>query len=229
MMKSFAVLSAAALLAVPALGAERSWTPENFDDIQLSGPYDVVVRTGSAPSVRAEGPDDELERLEVRVRGDRLVIGREGRGWRDMFSDSDEVRLLVTVPQLSGAHVSGSGDMTINEMEGNHVALSISGSGDLKVAAIRADSTGARITGSGDMQLGGVCKDGSFAVTGSGDLDARDLACETLEARISGSGDVRGRATGSARAQISGSGDITVEGGARCETSVRGSGEVRCG
>lgn len=229
MFRSVAALSTAAMIALPAFAAERSWSPDTFDDIQLSGPYDVIVRTGSAPSVRAEGPDEELDRVDVGVRGDRLVIGRKGRGFLDMFSGSDEVRILVTVPELSGAHISGSGDMKVNALNGDHVALSVSGSGNLDVAALRSTSTGIRVTGSGDVSVGGTCSDASFVISGSGDIDASALSCTTMEARISGSGDIHARATDAAKAHISGSGDITVDGGARCESTVRGSGEVRCG
>ena len=46
---------------------QRSFDVGAFERISLAGSQNVVVRVGPAPSVRAEGDADALERLDIGV------------------------------------------------------------------------------------------------------------------------------------------------------------------
>ena len=73
---------------------ERNDPIGGFERIEVAGGYDVQVHTGGAPSVHAKGPEKDLERLVVEVKGDRLVIhSRE--------ADADLViSQLAAIPKL---------------------------------------------------------------------------------------------------------------------------------
>jgi hypothetical protein len=62
-------------------GGQRNYTVGGFDRVELAGHYDVRVTIGSAPSVRAEGDEAELERLEVSVHNGQLRIGSKRGSW----------------------------------------------------------------------------------------------------------------------------------------------------
>ena len=105
----------------PGPTAQRSFDVGGFDAVSLGGPYDVVVTVGPAPSVRAEGDADEIERMEVKVEDGDLHIGREKRrGW----SISWRRRTAAGRPSMSrrrarrAAAIGGSGDMRIDKVEG---------------------------------------------------------------------------------------------------------------
>src|SRR5206468_3317238 len=55
----------------------RNYQVGNFQQIEVAGPYDVDVRTGSGPTVSASGPEKLLGRTVVAVQGDKLVIHTE--------------------------------------------------------------------------------------------------------------------------------------------------------
>ena len=232
-----AILAGAAALAVtalsgPASAAERSWSPESFTGVRVGGAYNVIVDTGSGPAVRAEGDDESLEQMEVYVDDGVLVIQpRKKGGIRTLLSgwkNDDKVRVLVNTRRLDYAAVAGSGDLKVDRMEGDRVALKLAGSGDLGVGTIDSDRSEISIAGSGNVSAAGSCVSGAVKIAGSGDVTAPSFVCRDLTVKISGSGDVRARATGTADIRVSGSGDVTVTGGAECRKKVSGSGDVRC-
>src|SRR5690349_2528665 len=52
----------------------RNFQVGNFTEIKVAGPFDVDVKTGGQPSVSARGNQNLIDRLEVEVRGDTLVV-----------------------------------------------------------------------------------------------------------------------------------------------------------
>src|SRR4051794_29419655 len=123
MRKSIAAAVIAASTATSACGqahsedagpdTSRNYQVANFQQIEVAGPYDVEVRTGSKPSVSARGSQKLLERTIVEVKGDKLVIHPEKQnGWFHMgWGTNGKAHFVVTVPALTGATIAGSGDI----------------------------------------------------------------------------------------------------------------------
>jgi hypothetical protein len=224
-MRRSLVLLAASLLSAPALAAERNFPVGDFTEVTLSGSPDVEVVTGVAPSVVASGDPADLDRLDIRVEAGRLMIGTKPGSWS--WRSREGVGIRVGARALSGAAISGSGNMRVDRLRGD-VTGRISGSGSLALADVQATTLTLAISGSGDLQAAGRCTTGNFSVTGSGDLDASRLTCRTLTARVTGSGDLGAVATETADLAATGSGDIVVTGGARCTTRSTGSSNISC-
>ncbi|WP_181160022.1 head GIN domain-containing protein [Sandaracinobacter neustonicus] len=197
----------------------------DFSEIVLAGSTDVTVTTGGRASVVATGADADLDRMDIRVDGKRLLIGTKPGKWN--WSSRDGVKVRVSVPALNAATISGSGDIDVDRVNGPFAGR-ISGSGEMDLHTVNAPTLSLSISGSGDISAAGRCGTGSLSVTGSGDIDASRLTCETLTATTTGSGDIDARATGTADLRVTGSGDITVAGGARCTSKATGSGTTRC-
>ena len=208
---------------------ERDYQIGPFERIEVAGHYEVDVRTGSAASVHATGPEKELERLVVEVKGDRLLIhARKNRGLNFGFSSSEPTRIAVTVPKLSGAAIAGSGGIRVDRVASERFKGEIAGSGDLDVEAIEAGDVELSIAGSGNIRAAGKAKSARFNIAGSGDIEAERLVSETAEVSIAGSGNVAANATATADLTTMGSGDIALSGGAKCSVSKHGSGEIHC-
>lgn len=218
------------LVSTQACAAEaavsRRFDSSGFRRIDLRGADNVVVRVGRAFSVTATGPAAVVKTLTAEVRGDTLRLGHAGNGWNG--GRNGVATIMVTLPALTGASVSGSGDMTIAPFRASGFSGAVAGSGDLRLVRIEADSIDLSIAGSGDLIAVGRAQRASLSIAGSGDLDAGALESATLIASVAGSGDVIARASGSANTSIVGSGNITVRGTARCMVSKIGSGAVRC-
>jgi Putative auto-transporter adhesin, head GIN domain len=208
---------------------QREFQVAGFDRVSLGGSHNVIVTVGGAPSVRAEGDAETLERLEIRVEDGELHIGMKKGKWSvGWHRDRPPVTIRVTAPTLSGASIGGSGDMRIDKVEGGRFAASIGGSGDMDIASLKVDEARFSIAGSGGIRAKGSAGRSEISIAGSGDIDAAELESRTAKVSVVGSGDVRARATETADVSVMGSGDVTLAGPAKCTISKMGSGEVRC-
>ena len=210
--------------------ASRDFQVGSFEKVALRGSHDVIVTVGGAPSVRAEGDADAIDRLEISVEDGELRIGTERHsGWSfGGKRDRHKVVIHVTVPALAGASLAGSGDIRIDKVEGDRFAGSIAGSGDLDIAAVRVGRADFSIAGSGGITAKGAADSSNISIAGSGSIDAGGLVAKTAKVSVAGSGDVRANATETADVSVMGSGDVTMSGSARCKVSKMGSGNVSC-
>ncbi len=240
MRKSIALAAVAACTAVSGCSVHaedggatvsRNYKVGNFQKIEVAGPYDVQVRTGTNPSVSASGSEKLLERTAVEVKGDRLVIRPEhSGGWFHIgWSTSGKARFTITVPQLSGATIAGSGDISVDKVQGDRFEGTVAGSGGLDVAAMNVQTLKLAIAGSGSAKAAsGKAQSAVYDIAGSGDVDAGGVQTQQAKVSIAGSGSVKAHATATADVSIMGSGDVDVAGGAKCNVSKAGSGDVRC-
>lgn len=214
-------------------GTSRTFQAADFTGVELRGSDDVDVRTGAAFSVRAEGPSAELDKLKIVRIGDTLRIGRinhDGLSWDDFgHHDGQHVKIYVTLPRLAEASIAGSGDMTVDKVEGAKFAGSSAGSGNLVVGALAVDTADLSIAGSGDMTVKGSARQLGIDIAGSGSVDGSGLKAQGARVSIAGSGDARADVTGPATVSVMGSGDVDLGSGAKCTTSKMGSGDVHCG
>lgn len=238
MRKSLAAVIAASALAGCHAHAQENGGPTvsknfqvgNFQQIEVAGPYDVEVHTGGNPGVSAKGSQKLLERTVVEVKGDRLVIHPEHNGGFFHFGWSSHGKAVftVTVPQLSGATIAGSGDIHVDRVAGQKFEGTVAGSGGIDVGTLDVQSLKLSIAGSGGVKGAGKAQLAEYEIAGSGDVDARAVQTQQLKVSVAGSGGVKAHASGTADVSIMGSGDVDVTGGAKCNVSKQGSGDVRC-
>ena len=210
---------------------QRSYEVGAFQRIHVAGPYDVRVKTGGSPGVSASGSEKVMERLVVEVKGDRLLIHpRKERGvfnWN--WGRDGTATIEVTAPQLREAMIAGSGEITVDRVQGDRFEGSIAGSGDLRLDSLEVQALKLSIAGSGDLRArSGQARSAEYSIAGSGDIDASGVRSESAELSIAGSGSISGQATDTADVSIMGSGDVVLTGGAKCKVTKAGSGNVRC-
>jgi hypothetical protein len=209
----------------------RNYQVGNFNQVEVAGPYDVQVRTGSAPSVSAQGSQRTLDHLVVEVRGDRLVIHPEEHSGLFSFGwhRHGNAQVVVTVPQLQGATIAGSGGIHVDQVKGDRFEGEIAGSGGLGIANLDVQSLKLSIAGSGNAKAGsGRAQSVKYEIAGSGDIDARGVQADNADVSIAGSGNIFAQARATANVEIMGSGDVEVTGGAKCNVSKNWSGSARC-
>jgi hypothetical protein len=209
---------------------KRTYQLAGFDKVELAGSHDVIVTVGPAFSVSAEGDAKTLDRMEIVVEDGALQVRSKRRkgGWFNSDHGGRHVTVRVTMPSLAAASIEGSGDITVDKVEGASFAGSVAGSGDLDLSAMKVGDTAFSIAGSGGIRARGTSDSAAMSIAGSGDVDAAGLETKKVKVSIAGSGDVRTRAMETADISIMGSGDVTVDGPAKCKTSKMGSGDVHC-
>ena len=193
--------------------------------------HNDIASTGTNPGVSAQGSQRLLERTVVEVEGDKLSIHPENDHSFFHFGHSTHghAHFIVTVPQLSGATIAGSGGIRVDRVQGARFEGTVAGSGGLDVAAVDVQQLKLSIAGSGGMKAGtGKAQSAEYEIAGSGSLDAGGVQTQQVKVDIAGSGGVRAHSSGTAEVDIMGSGDVNISGGAKCSVSKMGSGNVSC-
>ena len=216
-------------------------TVTGFDKIESSIGADMDITVGAEFKVTLTGDDNIVELIETRVHGHTLEIDS-----RKNFSTRRDIKLTITLPNLSELSNGGSGTVVINKLSGDEFTLDISGSSDVTCEGTvrklmidvagsgKADFTGlscdrvnVELAGSGDITLAGTSKELEIEIPGSGNVDARELKCDDVTASINGSGNIDVWADQSLDGSVNGSGDIRYWGNATdISRDVNGSGRI---
>ena len=183
--------------AAPASERRLAWTGGDAIDIAL--PATVHFRGGEGNEIVLRGPPDIIAHIELQ--GDRLTLNCRWSTGRD---------LEITLPSqpFRRVNVSGSGKLSMENLDQPELALGISGSGTLRGQG-SVDQLSVVISGSGTGRLAGVAvKQLTAKISGSGNLEAAPK--DDADISISGSGNVRllSRPT-RLKSHIAGSGRIT--------------------
>ena len=218
------IAAAAVLFLQPASSLARGWTSVSvnnqlpvtgngqivtqsrpvgdFREIEARGASEVVVRVGPQPSLTITADSNIVPLISSEIRGRKLVLDARGS-----YRTRRSPRIVVTVPRLDAAALSGSGNVRVDGIAGSAVALAVNGSGNI-VASGRAGSL-------------------NVAVNGSGNADARAVPASSANVAIHGSGNATVATNGPLAGAISGSGNIRYVGRpSRISVARNGSGSV---
>jgi hypothetical protein len=212
---------------------QRAFAARDFNSVDLAGADDVRIVYGKNFAVSASGPAKALKRLDIRVEGGVLKLGRlkEENGWNLGWArDEKSATIAVTMPVIRSAVLSGAGDLDIKTATApDSFSARLSGSGNLTVDNVQARAVDLITTGAGDILARGTAEAMAARLSGAGSLDARGLQVKDADIRLSGAGDVHANVSGTARGVLTGVGSIDVEGPAKCAIARTGVGDVRCG
>jgi hypothetical protein len=201
---------------------------KDFTKVSFGVAGELNIKFGPEFKLVIEGPERVVEETITEVNGDRLVIKRDH--WKMDFHD-DRVTIDLTMPEIRGLGVSGSGKANIIDQikEADNLDLSVSGSGKIMTSDLKADRLDCGISGSGDIKLGGngSVDNGDISISGSGSFSGESVEIDHLEVSVSGSGDCYCRVGDSLEARVSGSGNVTYSGNPKVDARVSGSGHVR--
>lgn len=174
-----------------------------FTRIESNLGVDIDIKVGSPQKVTITFDDNLLDNIKTRVRGKTLEIDAKGS-----FSTEEDCKIEITVASLEEVDISGSGEITITNLDAKEFTFNMSGSGSLEAS--------------------GKVEQLFLELSGSGEIDTRDLIAQEVEVDISGSGNAVVYAVSSLDGDISGSGDIRyVNEPQHVSTRVTGSGTIR--
>ena len=250
MKKIFLIALAAVFCTFTTTIAQKKETRNvgEFSRLNFGVPGTLHLKQGSTQSVVLEGAPELLEKIETEISDGRLSIKARDE-WRRWNWGSEKITAYVTMKNIRGLSVSGSGNMTGDgTLRAGDLDLAVSGSGRMEVNVEASGEMEANVSGSGSMTFKGSCsdidgdvsgsgsmrltlgstKEASFRVAGSGNIQVSGSA-DTMKTSISGSGVVRGAdfQTRICRVQITGSGDVEVGVSEELDANITGSGGVR--
>ena len=217
------------IFSVSAIAQNRETRDvKDFDEVVMRISGKVYIKLGNKNEVILEGSEDLLDDIETEVRGKRLSIGQEGRGRWFRSRSTSRLNVYITIKELNGASVSGSGDIIGQSIfKSDDFKASISGSGDIELE-LDVKNVESRISGSGNIELSGSAEYARLGISGSGKYLAEEMKVDDYDITISGSGRSSIYVEENLDVRISGSGSVYYKGSPKgFNTSVAGSGKVR--
>jgi hypothetical protein len=213
----------------PLFAENEKRNVSTFSEIALRIEAKVYITQGSVQSVEITAKSSTLEELITEVKGRTLNIRFPNKMFFKGNFNPGKIEIHITVPEIDGLTVSGSGDIFAKEIKSRIIDLSVSGSGDIVIDDLKTHRVAAAISGSGNITIknGGVADELSVSISGSGDVDAIGFEASDVSIRISGSGDCSVTSNGNIKGRVSGSGDVNYKGNPSIDFSVAGSGRVK--
>ena len=174
--------------------------------LEANGSVLVDVRVGPAASLVVEADGNLLPLVRTDVRGDTLVVEMT-RGYRS----SNPVRVTYTVPRLGEVRHSGSGQLSVQGLNGGSLRVVQSGSGSTlltgRVASLDVTGSGSGSVDASTLQSAGA----NLSMNGSGRINVGEVRGDHATATLTGSGQLRaGGSVRSLTARSTGSGHLDL-------------------
>lgn len=226
----------APLSAVAEQLLSQSYAIENIRYIEVGHAAKIEVQQGDAESLRAEGTADELERVTVDVKGERLILGikNKKKGWFNWFGNNDdEIKFVVKVTELSGLQLSGAVHAKIGRLQGKSLELNTSGASHVRFEGLDYEQLSLELSGASHL-VTEVISLQTLRLSGSDASKIEvngDVKLEELDINLSGASKYSGRSLAAEQAKINASGASNIDIGAieSLEVEASGASNVRFG
>ena len=200
-----------------------------FSQISLRISANVHLQQGNTQSIEVKGKEDALQKLITEVNDRKLVIRFPSETFFNRWNPGP-IDIYVTVPQIDGLAISGSGSITSDgKIDSRILDLAISGSGDIKLGDLKAEKISSALSGSGNIHLSGSgnAAEMKIVISGSGNVKAIGFPVDNVEVKISGSGNCWVNSTKKLDVRLAGSGNVVYRGNPANDSSIAGSGKVK--
>jgi len=215
-------------IANPLLAKEEIRDLPPFTKIALKISGKVYLKQGDTQSVKIVANDETLEEIITEVKDRTLNIRFPNKNIFKNWNPG-KIEIYITVPGIDALNVSGSGDISAEEISSRILDLFVSGSGNIEIEKLASEQVSATVSGSGNVKIndGGVAKELKARISGSGNVDASGFEATNVDVQTSGSGSCSVISNGEIKARISGSGNVYYSGNPAIDSSIAGSGKVR--
>ena len=174
--------------------------------LSVNGPLEVIVRVGGVPHLEVDADANLLPLIRTEVTGDTLRVWVEGN-----VRSNNPMRVSYSTPRLSQVSASGSGRLSISDLNGGALMVNKSGSGSTELVG-RVSSLNVEQSGSGQLMAAALQSgDVNLNMNGSGSAQFGQIQGRALNVNLSGSGSLQAAGTVSwLNARVHGSGGVNL-------------------
>lgn len=183
---------------------------KDFDEVSIGGPYHVQIRQGNTYSVKVQGKERDINRMEISKRGSELNIEFEDKTI-ELFDDRDPILILITAPEFSKIDLSGAIKADIGNISGNNLELGFYGATKAAVN-VRTQNLKVDIAGASTTSFRGTTEVLELDASGACKIDANQLKADEVTIETSGVTKADVYAVSTLRADASGASNISYRG-----------------
>lgn len=254
---SLALFAGLCLLGSVSLMADdmmsQPYQIENIRHIEAHNAVTLDIRQSENESLSAEATAEVLERVTVKVRGERLILGvkSDESGFFSWLGggNSDDVRFVIKLPQLVGLELSAASRARIgafeaddlmlelssasraqtDELKFNKLELKLSGASRIDFGALKGETLSAWVSGASRAEVQGEGSVQNLRVDASGASRFKAASLSAENARVEASGASRAELgqTRSLEADASGASNISYLGEPRLVQKTSGASNIR--
>jgi Putative auto-transporter adhesin, head GIN domain len=220
------VLIVLLLWSSTALAAEttiRNFGIRSFEKIRIEGPYRVTLKTGVAPFARAKGPQAALDRIDLEMRGDVLLVRSGPFAKNPAAAALAPVEVELGTHDLSSAALTGAGSLAIDKVKGLKFDLSVQGAGTTDIAQVAVDQLSLNLGGNAAARLAGKSQRLTAILRGLSTVDLSGLQVSDAVIGAEGPSTVRATVTKAAKIDGRGTASFVLAGRPSCTLKVQGS------
>ncbi len=190
----------------------KTFSLDDFTDIETSGAFIVRIKRGAVFSVVADGEDEGLDNLTVKVDGNTLKAYR-GRNGVFNWTDNERVGITITMPDIDGLDLSGACRARITGFRNlDDLAVDLSGASKAALSVDGVNELNVSLSGAAKVELAGRAANFQADLSGASRLDATQMRVDNAEVDASGAGRVEmGKVSGNYNVETSGAGNVTRE------------------
>jgi len=200
---------------------------EPFNQVNLHGNFNVVIRDASTHSYSVDARANDTEDIQAYISEDVLYIQHKGKKWFHS-GKRDRIEIEISSPELERIEAHGAVKLVSdNTLDGERLEIHMSGAseGDLTLAFRDLEL---RASGASDIELAGEVDNVELRVSGAGEIDAQDLESASVTVSISGAGEAKVHAKERLEVNVSGAGSVRYKGSPEeISQHVSGAGSVK--
>ena len=169
---------------------------KDFNELNISGIFNLIIRQGDVYSVEMQGPESEKKRFKVDQSGERLEINYKSRSktyWLKHMDD-DPVKITISMPNLTKLKVKGAGKVRIDGFNEESMDITLLGAmtcdANFKARNLQLDLSGPMVfelDGDGDLLEADVNKIAQLKASGyevrHAIVNAREMGRARVNAR----------------------------------------------
>lgn len=166
--------------------ASKSLDLDGFDSIVVEGAWTVRISRSDDFTTEIRYPSDLEDIVQVRIRGNQLVLGTHdwhGRSRGDLIAE-------ISMPTLSEIRIEGAADASFTGFEEEVLDVIIDGAANVEGYNTRVDKLSVNLNGVGKVDLNGVeSVNARVELEGAGEIRL-DMNGGVLEGSLDGMGSI---------------------------------------
>lgn len=201
----------------------------NFTTIESSVVANIHIRQSSNTSVTAEGNEEMLNALDVRMENGKLVLDMEESFLKRFRKRSENLVISITTPTLTRIDSEGVGNILIDgAFTSPELIVQSGGVGNITAENLRCQKVIIDSEGVGNIDLGGTADNVEISSEGVGNVNADRLKAKSAIVSSEGVGNVSCHASEYLKVRSEGVGNVRYSGNpAKKELSKNGIGKIK--
>lgn len=197
-----------------------------FSKINIDAPIKAIIKiTPGAPSMSITGYENLMKQLTIKQVNNNLeIISNDQEDWN---TDKEMVATIYT-PSFNDIELHKTANAAIQgNLTNSNLTCTLSGSTQLSIEQLQTENLAVAISGVGTVKVdNGKAQDADFQISGAGNIDAYGLQTENTNAVISGTGNMNITVLQTLNATISGAGNISYKGSPSIQKQISGIGNL---